>query len=61
MDFAFLTLATEEARDGILENGFTYNYEELKVSITHNQEADNPSVLRLSTTLVANNLQCSPT
>lgn len=34
MDFAFLTLVIEEARDGILESGFIYNYEELKVSIT---------------------------
>lgn len=34
----------------------TYNYEKLTVSITHEEEAGNPSKLHISTTLIANNL-----
>ena len=55
-DFAFITLTTEEARNDILNNGLTYHSECLKVSITKNKDVGNPSELRISTTLVANNL-----
>jgi hypothetical protein len=55
-DFAFITLTTEEARDDILNNGLTYHSERLKVSITKDKDAGHPSELRISTTLVANNL-----
>ena len=54
--FAFLTLTTEEARDVVLNEGLTFNHEKLQVSITRNRGAGNPSELRISTTLVANNL-----
>jgi hypothetical protein len=55
-DFAFITLTTEEARNDILTNGLTYHSERLKVSITKDKDIGNPSELRISTTLVANNL-----
>ena len=55
-DFAFITLTTEEARDEILTNGLTYRSEKLKVSITKDKAVGNLSELRISTTLVANNL-----
>ena len=55
-DFAFLTLTTEEARTDILTNGLTYHSEKLKVSATKDKGLANPSDLRISTTLVANNL-----
>ena len=55
-DFAFVTLTTEESRDDILNNGLNYHSERLKVSITKDKDADNLSELRISTTLVANNL-----
>ena len=55
-DFAFLTLATEEARDAILEGGLKYKYEKLHVNIPRDREAGNSSELRISTTLVVNNL-----
>ena len=55
-DFAFITLTTEEARDDILHNGLSYHSERLKVSMTKDKEAGNTSELRISTTLVANNL-----
>ena len=55
-DFAFITLTTEEARDDILSNGLTYRSEKLKVSITRDKDIGNLSELRISTTLVANNL-----
>ena len=55
-DFAFITLTTEEARKDILTNGLTYHSERLKVSATKDKELGNPSELRISTTLVANNL-----
>ena len=55
-DFSFITLTTEEARDDILNNGLTYHSERLKVSITKDKDAGHPSELRISTTLVANNL-----
>ena len=55
-DFAFITLTTEEARDDILTNGLTFHAERLKVSITKAKDISNPSELRISTTLVANNL-----
>ena len=54
--FAFLTLTTEEARDSVLNEGITFNHEKLHVSITRDRGTDNPSELRISTTLVANNL-----
>ena len=55
-DFAFITLTIEEARDDILNNGLTFQSERLKVSITKDKDLGNPSELRISTTLVANNL-----
>ena len=55
-NYAFLTLTTEEARDTVLKDGLTYNHEKLQVSITRDRGASNPSELRISTTLVANNL-----
>ena len=55
-DFAFLTLTTEETRDVILKEGLAYSNEKLLVSVTHDRNVGNPSELRISTTLVANNL-----
>ena len=55
-DFAFITLTTEEARDDLLNNGLTYRSEKLKVSLTKDKDSVNLSELRISTTLVANNL-----
>jgi hypothetical protein len=55
-DFSFLTLTTEEARDLVLKEGLTFNHEKLQVSITRDRGASHPSELRISTTLVANNL-----
>ena len=58
-NYAFLTLTTEETRDNVLKNGIAFNQKKLQVSITRDRGADNPSELRISTTLVANNLlQC---
>ena len=55
-NFAFITLTTEEARDDLLNNGLTYRSEKLKVSLTKDKDSVNLSELRISTTLVANNL-----
>ena len=55
-DFAFITLTTEEAREEILTNGLTYHSKRLKVSITRDKDMGNQSELRISTTIVANNL-----
>ena len=55
-NFAFLTLTTEEAREVVLKEGLHYNNERLQVSITRDRTGANPSELRISTTLVANNL-----
>ena len=55
-NFAFLTFATEEARDIVLKEWLIYNNEKLLVSIPRDRNAGNPSELRISTTLVANNL-----
>ena len=55
-DFAFITLTAEEARDNILNNGLTFQSERLKVSITKDKDTGNPLELRISTTLVVNNL-----
>ena len=54
--FVFLTLTTEEARDIVLNEGLTFNHEKLQVSVTRDRGTGNPSELRISTTLVANNL-----
>ena len=54
--FAFLTLTTEEARDIVLSDGLTFKHEKLHVSVTRDRGTGNPSELRISTTLVANNL-----
>ena len=54
--FAFLTLTTEEARDTVIREGLTFNHEKLHVSVTRDRGNGNPSELRISTTLVANNL-----
>ena len=55
-DFAFITLTTEEARDDILTNGLAYHSERLKVSLTKDKNMGNLSELKISTTIVANNL-----
>ena len=55
-NFAFLTLTTEDARDLLLKDGLTFNHERLQVSVTRDRGTGNPSELRISTTLVANNL-----
>ena len=55
-NYSFFTLTTEEARDNVLNDGLAYNQEKLQVSITRDQGAGNPLALRISTTLVANNL-----
>ena len=55
-NYAFLTLTTEEARDNVLNHRLAYNQEKLKVSITRDRGVGNPSKLRISTTLIANNL-----
>jgi hypothetical protein len=54
--FAFVTFTTEEARDTVLKDGLIYNNEKLQVSIPRDRNVGNPSELRISTTLVANNL-----
>jgi hypothetical protein len=55
-DFAFIMLTTEEVRKDILNNGLTYHNERLKVSATKDKGVNNPSELKISTTLVATNL-----
>ena len=55
-NFAFLTLTTEDTRDIVLREGLVYNNERLQVSLTRDRSIGNPSELRISTTLVANNL-----
>ena len=55
-NFAFLTLTTEDARDLILKDGLTFNHEKLQVSAPRDRGTGNASELRISTTLVANNL-----
>lgn len=55
-EFLFFTLATEEARHVILTNYLEYNYEKLKVNITHIEDVINSSELHISTTPVINNL-----
>ena len=55
-DFVFITLTTEEARDDILNNGLIYHSKRLKVCATKDKGMGSPSELRISTTLVANNL-----
>ena len=55
-NFAFFTLTTEEARNYILQDGLAFNREKLQVSITRDRGTGNPSELRISTTLVVNNL-----
>jgi len=54
--FVFLTLTTKAARDLILKDGLPFNHERFQVSITRDRGTGNPSELRISTTLVANNL-----
>ena len=55
-DFAFITLTTEDAREDLLRNGLSYHSEHLQVSATKDKDTANTSDLRISTTLVANNL-----
>jgi hypothetical protein len=55
-DYAFVTFTMEEARDMVLNDGLIYNNERLQVSIPRDRNVGNPSELRISTTLVANNL-----
>lgn len=47
-NFAFITLTTKEAGDDLLNNNLSYHSKKLKLSI--------PMELRISTTLVVNNL-----
>ena len=54
--FVFLTFATVEARGIILKDGLTYNNARLVVSIPRDRSVGHPSELRISTTLVVNNL-----
>ena len=54
-DYTFLTLAIEEARNPILKH-LVYNRAKLKGSVRNERDADNMSKLRISTTLVVNNL-----
>jgi hypothetical protein len=54
--FAFLTLTSEEARDTVLNEGLSFKHKKLQVSVTRDRGTGNPSELRISTTLVANNL-----
>lgn len=42
-DFAFPTLSTEEARDGLLTNGASLHYKRLKASITKEKVISNSS------------------
>ena len=46
----------EEARHAVLTNNLEYNYEKLKVKITHIKDVGNSSELHISTTPVINNL-----
>ena len=55
-NFIFLTFAMEEARYIVLREGLTYNNEKLLVSIPCDRNVGNPSELRISTTLVTNNI-----
>ena len=55
-DFAFITLTTKETRNDIFTNGLLYRSEKLKISITKDKNVGNILELRISTTLVANNL-----
>ena len=55
-NFAFLTLTREAARDVVLKDGIVHNNKNLQVSIIRDRGNDNPSELRISTTLVANNI-----
>lgn len=55
-NFAFLTLASAEASDSLQSSGITYAHEKIKVGATHDVDIGNPSELRISTTIIANNL-----
>ena len=55
-NFSFLTLTTEEARDLVLKQGLIYKKKKLQVSVTRDRGVGNLSDLRISTTVVANNL-----
>lgn len=55
-DFAFLTLATKEARDTLLEFDIIFNFEKIKRSVGRDKDSKNPSELCVSTMLVANKL-----
>jgi hypothetical protein len=54
--FAFLTLTMDKTRDMVLNGGLSFKHEKLHVSVTRDRGTGNPSELRISTTLVANNL-----
>ena len=55
-NFVFLTLTTEEARDLIFKDGLTFNHKRLQINVTRDRGTGNPSEIRISTILVANNL-----
>lgn len=54
-EIVFLTLASEEARDLLLDCGLTYNREIIKVSVTRDNEANN-TLETQGTTLIGDNL-----
>ena len=54
-DFAFVTLTTEEAREDILNNCLTYIFVHIKDKVIKDKKMRNPSELRISASLVANN------
>lgn len=55
-DFAFITLTTEDAREDIIRNGLTFHSERLKVSATKDKDTGNTLDLKISITLVVNNI-----
>lgn len=55
-DFVFITPTTEDAREDIIRNGLTFHSERLKVSATKDKDTGNTSDLKISITLVVNNL-----
>ena len=54
--FLIFTLISKETRDVIFKYGIGLQHEKIEVSMTRDKESTAPSELRISTTLVANNL-----
>lgn len=55
-NFAFVTDTMNEFRENIFNNGLTYHSEYLNVSITIDDDIGNLSEVKISTTLLVNNL-----